>query len=475
MANTLEALDAGASVVDSSLQGLGRSEGNAVTEVLVAILHKRDLCTDVNVDALLDVGEAFIRPLLHGPSRTALGITTGRARFHSSFLGRVMQVATAYGVDPHDLILRLGERNQVDAPLELIEELANDLVNRGPRAAVRVDMAATRAEAPADFHGQVRTRVRELRERSRKTGLDSVLNVVVTPHEMTRVSPFVETRFGCSISSIMLADASLLRSVLAAADGLVDYVLLDPCGQPAPDVLQQSVLLLYSDHEMWARATTSHLTMLFDSDIAGKTFAVCGVSSLAARVAAALHEQGVRVVLDLSDGGSTGGLDGVTLAPLGSALQEADAVVSLSPRRPLVGPDEVAAMRADALLYDGGIGSLEREAVPAAEARGIRVVRVDLRPSISATALQLIQTRRIVHEFMGREEWEGVSVVSGGLIGRQGEIIVDSISRPTRIIGIGDGKGGILQASSDDPTVCTVRRVIAEKLLRRQPDGNGKQ
>jgi hypothetical protein len=122
-------------------------------------------------------------------------------------------------------------------------------------------------------------------------------------------------------------------------------------------------------------------------------------------------------------------------------------------------------MREGALLYDGGIGSLEGAAILAAEARGVRVVRVDMRPSISATAVELIGVRHIVDEHMGRATWDGVSVVAGGLIGREGEVIVDSILHPASVIGIADGKGGVLRADGTDPKVLRVRRVIAQKLL----------
>jgi 4-hydroxy 2-oxovalerate aldolase/long-chain acyl-CoA synthetase len=41
IANTVEAVKAGAEIVDSSLQGIGRSAGNAQTEILVMVLEKR--------------------------------------------------------------------------------------------------------------------------------------------------------------------------------------------------------------------------------------------------------------------------------------------------------------------------------------------------------------------------------------------------------------------------------------------------
>lgn len=470
VANSLEAWRAGAEVLDSSLQGLGRSEGNAVTEVLVALLQKHGCLEDADVNGLIDTSEAFIRPLIHERGRSGLGITAGRAQFHSSFLGRVLTAATQYGVDPRDLILGLCERDRVDAPMDLIQAVAEDLAAQGPRTPIRVDIAASTAAVPRGFNDQVRERARELKEKSRKRGQVSVFNVVVSPYELTHVSPFVETGYGCALSNVMLAEPDRLEDVLRAVDGWVDYVLLDAGGRTVPDdVLRSTRILHYVDHEMWARATVTHVALLLGGSLDGKRLAVTGVPPLAGRAAVALSALGADVSLDSSlepEGEALARLaPGVALRPLAESAADADAVISLSPRHPAVAADLVDKMRPDALLYDGGIGSLEREAVPRAEARGLRVVRVDLRPSLAATALELLGMERIVTDHMGRDRWEGVSVVAGGLIGREGEVIVDSIRCPTRVIGIADGKGGILRADADTEAVRIVRRHIAERLL----------
>lgn len=472
-ASAIEAGEAGARVLDTSLQGLGRSEGNVMTEVLVAILQKRGLLEHMDVNALLDISEAFIRPLIRSSGRSGMGITFGRAKFHSSFLGRVLKAAGQFGVDPRNLILSLGECDLVNPSEELMAKLAADLAKKGGRAPIRVGIAAAAtAEAPDEFMAQLTTRTQELREKACKLGLKSVLNVVVSPYEATHVSPFVETGYGCALSNVMLAEAALVNGVLETADGLVDYVLLDPGEAAIPsDILKRSVLLPYSDHLMWARATVTHLGMLLVNGLHGKKVIVTGTPRLAGHAAFACAEEGAEVYLDsfLSEQAQALTLLAPTtieVRSLWDAAPTADAVVSLSPRSPAVTSDIVGRMRKDTLLYDGGIGSLEPDAVAAAEQHGVRVVRVDLRPTLAATALELMGMKRIVENHMGRDSWNGVNVVAGGLIGHEGDVIVDSISWPTRVIGIADGGGGILQPDSADPDVQVVRRCIAERQLQ---------
>jgi hypothetical protein len=38
---------------------------------------------------------------------------------------------------------------------------------------------------------------------------------------------------------------------------------------------------------------------------------------------------------------------------------------------------------------------------------------------------------------------DGVPVVAGGAMGHSGDVIVDSVRHPTRIIGVCDGQGGV--------------------------------
>src|SRR5690606_5256687 len=118
-----------------------------------------------------------------------------------------------------------------------------------------------------------------------------------------------------------------------AIDGLVDYVLLDPGDTAPPEgALTKSVMLTYLDHQMWARATVSHITLLLGGVLHGKRIAVTGVPPLAARAALALAEAGAEVALDPALANEAQALDHlvshITVRPLEEAVTDADAVVS---------------------------------------------------------------------------------------------------------------------------------------------------
>ncbi len=62
---------------------------------------------------------------------------------------------------------------------------------------------------------------------------------------------------------------------------------------------------------------------------------------------------------------------------------------------------------------------------------------------------------------LGWETLDGVPVVAGGAMGKSGDVIVDSVHHPTRVIGVCDGQGGVRFRFRDEETE-RVRRVQAE-------------
>lgn len=453
VANSLQALTSGATMIDASLQGMGRSEGNAITEILASILQQQGHCTALNVHALLDIAEAFIRPMLQHSGYSSIGVASGRAKFHSSFLATTLRIAHEHGIDPRELMLRMAERDQVNAPEDVLKEIADTLSAHPKNDSVQFNCVADSTSAPSDFIEQSHSLALRLKEQAKKRGLHSVLNIVVSEDEPASVSPAIECAYGCAIANIMLENTDALADIIRGLDGVLDYVLLDSGKNNAPDLsLKSTGLLRYSDALMWSRATLAHLTALLEGSLHQKRLYLLGMPHLSEPIAAALGQSGATIVENIN-----------TTAP------PPDAIIALSPRKPVVDAELVKSLSSPTLLFDGGIGSIHPDALDEAEERGIAVVRIDLRPALAATALELIHMHTLVHEKMGQDEWDGVSVVAGGIIGKPGDIIVDHITRPTRIIGIADGKGGIQSPEADNIKVQSVRRSILEKQLKPKP------
>ena len=133
VANSLRAIDLGALVVDGSLQGFGRSTGNAPTEQLVASLVRKGHDLGIDPVAVMDCGEVHIQPLITSRGLSSIDMVAGFAQFHSSYMPVIERIATEYRVDPRRLIIAVCRNDRADAPEDLVraeaERLATDQIH----------------------------------------------------------------------------------------------------------------------------------------------------------------------------------------------------------------------------------------------------------------------------------------------------------------------------------------------------------
>lgn len=132
-ANCLAALEAGAKYVDSSLCGMGRSAGNAQTEVISWLIKQEGYMINIDQFNLFDLIEETIKPLMIYPQgKSAIEIITGMSRFHSSYLPRFKKATNKYDVNIYRLIQNVSSIDCIDPSEELILSIAKDL-NRTSR------------------------------------------------------------------------------------------------------------------------------------------------------------------------------------------------------------------------------------------------------------------------------------------------------------------------------------------------------
>jgi 4-hydroxy-2-oxovalerate aldolase len=489
MANTLRAIEEGAVLVDSSLQGMGRSAGNTVTEVLVAILQRRGLLSHIDLKAAMDVGQGLIQPLLGKRGVDPMAVTGGLAKFHSSFTGKVQGYARKHDIDVRDLIVRLCQEDQVSAPDELLERLSHELAAlKMPRV---LSIPAFRIES-----GKEKTSVeslelllRELRARAVKAGKFSAVNVVTGEKPLADfvVSGNIHSTQSHVVGSVELTNDQQLQTVLNVIDGRVDVVLLDVDRKPfgpvnaaetARSTLKKTALLTYLDSRVWVEAVEDQVVRLLNEVLSGSEIVIAGDHPRSRFLALRFAERGAKVVL-LHDPGSSPtivpqlrslSLEGEDLklswmkADAGcafDALARAKVVVVWPAVAPWFGKEIAHRLSQKTYVLDAGIGTILPEAVAEAQHRGCLLLRVNIWPaltgSLSAAHESLIETT----DALGWEILAGVPVVAGGAMGQSGDVIVDSVHHPSRVIGICDGHGGVRFRFSEIDAE-RVRRVQAE-------------
>lgn len=125
IANSLAAIEAGATRIDGSAAGLGAGAGNTPLEVLNAVCHRMGIETGVDVFALMDVAEDVVTPILDQPVRIDRdSLVLGYAGVYSSFLLFAQRAARRYGVASSEILVEMGRMKSVGGQEDLIEDVA---------------------------------------------------------------------------------------------------------------------------------------------------------------------------------------------------------------------------------------------------------------------------------------------------------------------------------------------------------------
>jgi 4-hydroxy 2-oxovalerate aldolase len=136
MANSLAAIEEGATRIDGSVRCLGAGAGNTQTEVLVAVLERMGISTGVDLYKMMDLSEDVVAKILQTPQEiTKDSLTLGYAGVYSSFALHAKRAAAKFNIDSRDILIELGKRKVVGGQEDMILDVAAEIA-QGKRALV---------------------------------------------------------------------------------------------------------------------------------------------------------------------------------------------------------------------------------------------------------------------------------------------------------------------------------------------------
>jgi len=294
---------------------------------------------------------------------------------------------------------------------------------------------------------------------ARRTNKATVLVVQQFPvaEDFDVAFPSVRESIANIMAFVELGTAADLSRVLDLAGSAFNWIAVD-CDHKRPESaaivdtararISREQLLYYSDNQVWFDSGLDMVQRL-EGGVTGKSFLLCGSGPLAECFAHALPRLGAMLV---------------TIADVMSRRSTASIVLGVSQKRQTIGQDVVAAIAAEAAIYDIGLGNLSVEAAASARARGLRLYRLDNRAGVSSAIVRLLETDHMVGRLMGQVRIKDVDIVAGGLLAPAGAVIVDDIRDPLLIFGVADG-GGRFKESPDSADRARIEFV--RSLIRR--------
>lgn len=128
VANSIAAVEEGATILDGTARGFGAGAGNTQLEVLVAVLQRLGHETGIELYKLLEAADLAERELVQTiPTTDSVTIVSGLAGVFSGYSRPVRRIAEQFGVDPRDVFFALGKREVIAGQEDVILEVAAEL------------------------------------------------------------------------------------------------------------------------------------------------------------------------------------------------------------------------------------------------------------------------------------------------------------------------------------------------------------
>ncbi len=136
VANSVQAVRAGAKQIDGSTRRFGAGAGNAPVEAMIGVFDKIGVKTGIDFFEIADAAEDVVRPAM--PAECLLdrnALVMGYSGVYSSFLKHAIRQSERYGVPAHQLLHRAGKRKLIGGQEDQLIDIALEIKREQEAAA----------------------------------------------------------------------------------------------------------------------------------------------------------------------------------------------------------------------------------------------------------------------------------------------------------------------------------------------------
>lgn len=229
-------------------------------------------------------------------------------------------------------------------------------------------------------------------------------------------------------------------------------------------VIENDKIIKYKPNDITVDAIWNFLSTKITC-LSGKKIAILGCGNIGSKLALKLVESGVDVFLVrrnkfkgaliadsiniIKPEGSTG--SAYYTSSCIEASKSCDVLIgAANANTPVINWEMIQNMSQDGLVIDIGKGNIETDAIQKSFENNVDIIRGDVTASLYGFVSQQQQVQDIIQCKIGRKNINSdIGIVSGGVLGKNGEVVVDSFLLPCLIYGVSDGRGNMKTKPSE--------------------------
>ena len=331
-----------------------------------------------------------------------------------------------------------------------------------------------------DFLDEVCSRILEIKSFNKKTIFS--ISTTAKQEENSYMTPIRDCD-SFVLTGCIIFDQKILPTLLKKIDGEVDVILVDSekkipmridnnfkdkpelyktvgyvetgsISRICFEYIKKSKVFEFKPNDLTVNATWSFLSQRFRF-LSGKKISILGAGNIGSKLALKLVECGAEVHLhrrDFYKGHHI--VHGLNLIKPEGVIANihfhqnimqasflSDILIGASNGHPVIDSDVVNSVKKSCLIVDLGKNNLTKKAIKIAAQHSVEIYRTDVTPAIESYVHEVLKMQDILENSYGKKELDFCNIISGGFFGGLGDVVVDRINNPQRIIGVCQGNG----------------------------------
>lgn len=305
---------------------------------------------------------------------------------------------------------------------------------------------------------------KEIADKKEKVAMFSIASTANVNNKEIEFPAIRETE-NTVCGNILVRSKKHLHEIIKEVDGLVEIILIDAETKiksvrnlegEANKLVEKSELLTFRPNDLTVNSADVLINQI-KGTLKDKKIAIIGAGNIGSKLALKLVERNAAVYLTRRDKKKlkriVQGLNTIKSEYVENKIHgaksnfeasvDADVIIGTTPGTAAITEKMVKNMKANGLILDIGNGTIFPGAVEDAKKRGIKILCLLMKPGYNGEIKTILNTKDVIKKQKNRDLGE-FSIISGGVFGKKGDVIVDDVDNPRQILSIADGKGNII-------------------------------